>query len=330
MSPKPDPCTCNFLALALLKHLNALEIEVDGVYLSEDIECVHRMRVASRRLRNAFDLSRECLPQGKASSWLRNIRRITRALGAARDTDVQMQVLVDFSHQADDPRHIPGLRRLNLRISQVRHREQKKVVKALDGLKQSAAIPQLKQYLDTLKINSEGSVSCHLYQHACKSIVARLDTLFSYEPFIHKPECVAELHAMRIAAKWLRYTLEVFSPLYSTQLSASIQASRKMQELLGAIHDCDVWLIMLPAFLTQERQRMQDYLGHTRPFYLLVPGIEAFQQDRLTERQRLYTSFLKNWEKVKARKIWDELHETINLPLIQGEVYPPSGGFTSP
>jgi hypothetical protein len=44
----------------------------------------------------------------------------------------------------------------------------------------------------------------------------------------------------------------------------------------------------------------------------------------------LYTSFLKNWEKVKARKIWDELHETINLPLIQGEVYPPSGGFASP
>jgi putative phosphoesterase len=47
---------------------------------------------------------------------------------------------------------------------------------------------------------------------------------------------------MRIKAKWLRYTLEVFEPLYKSKLTAEIQTLKNFQDVLGGMHDCDVWI----------------------------------------------------------------------------------------
>ncbi|MFQ6042085.1 MAG: CHAD domain-containing protein, partial [Candidatus Poribacteria bacterium] len=57
---------------------------------ADDIEYVHRMRVASRRLRSGFALFEECFPPKRLKRWRKQIRRVTRALGDARYTDVQI------------------------------------------------------------------------------------------------------------------------------------------------------------------------------------------------------------------------------------------------
>ena len=46
-----------------------------------------------------------------------------------------------------------------------------------------------------------------LYLRALEAILVRLNMVFNYEKAIQNPQNIAELHAMRIAAKWLRYTL---------------------------------------------------------------------------------------------------------------------------
>ncbi len=62
----PSP-VCVFGAEIILRHLTALEQEIEGVRLAEDIECIHRMRVATRRLRNALSLFADCFSQKKVA-----------------------------------------------------------------------------------------------------------------------------------------------------------------------------------------------------------------------------------------------------------------------
>ena len=83
---RPDPAVSSFAAQAALLQLRRLTAEMAGVRLNEDVEAIHRSRVASRRLRAVLDTFQGSLPEKKAARWLKQVREITRSLGAARDT----------------------------------------------------------------------------------------------------------------------------------------------------------------------------------------------------------------------------------------------------
>ena len=93
MSRKVPEAICVFGTRFMLAQVQHLESQIDGVQLGKDIEYVHQMRVASRRLRNGMDLFRECLPGKKSKAWLDDVRNITHALGNARDMDIQIAEL---------------------------------------------------------------------------------------------------------------------------------------------------------------------------------------------------------------------------------------------
>jgi CHAD domain-containing protein len=80
---------CQFGRQTLLRLIPTLESQADGIRKGEDVECVHKMRVASRRLRAAMPLFRRCFPNKRFRKWLKQIKQITRFLGEARDLDVQ-------------------------------------------------------------------------------------------------------------------------------------------------------------------------------------------------------------------------------------------------
>lgn len=62
----------------------------------EDPEFIHRMRVASRRLRTALSVFGDCLPCKKTDKFRKKIRRLSGILGEARDRDVQAGFLKEF------------------------------------------------------------------------------------------------------------------------------------------------------------------------------------------------------------------------------------------
>ena len=103
--PEPLKAECIFGVQRLLPLLDAFSKEIDGVKTSQDIEHIHRMRVASRRLRAALPLFASCFPEKKYQQWMEEIRKVTRALGEARDTDVQIAFLTKLLKKRDARKH---------------------------------------------------------------------------------------------------------------------------------------------------------------------------------------------------------------------------------
>jgi CHAD domain-containing protein len=309
--------TASFGAAVLRKHLAALHQEVDGVRSSEDIEAIHHMRVASRRLRASLPLFADCFRKKQVAAWTHEIQKITRALGAARDTDVQLDLLKKIAAEAGPGRNQPGLRRLILRITQERKKLQDPILVTLNHLDKIDFFAQMDSdlLLRQPDLFKEYPYPHDLFGRSANFIQKRLDDFLSYEPYVPHPELSAELHAMRIAAKGLRYTLENFAPLYPNELEDFIQPVKTAQELLGDLHDCDVWLSFLPKFTEEERQRTLDYYGHINPFLPFLPGLAYFKADRQQMRDQKYTDFASSWDKWKSAETWNQLRQTIAAPV---------------
>ena len=302
-----------FSAVTIDRYLSATAAEIEQVRSSsEGIEPVHRMRVASRRLRNALDVVGPSLAAKKFSDWKAGIRKITRLLSAARDQDVQIEYLTQFGSD-HPPVEAAGIRRLLLRLHQQRVLSQLKVIKGLDTLAKSGVLLDIKKRTEPLLAFQEyiDLRNPNLCQLAETATLARLEDCLVYDEAIRDPENITELHTLRIHAKHLRYTMEIFTPLYPDQMPETIKIVRQMQDWLGSIHDFDIWTTKLEVFMAKERQRTVEYFGYARPYQRLVPGLRLFSDHCQAERNRLYAEFIPAWESWKTEGVWEALRTTI-------------------
>jgi CHAD domain-containing protein len=74
-----------------------------GVLDTSDIERVHDMRVATRRLRAALEVFEPCFPRKPYRRTLREVKRVADGLGERRDRDVAIAVLGAFNDQMPAP-----------------------------------------------------------------------------------------------------------------------------------------------------------------------------------------------------------------------------------
>jgi hypothetical protein len=88
-----------------------------------------------------------------------------------------------------------------------------------------------------------------------RTIGVRLDELFSFLPRALEPSEEEAQHDMRIAAKRLRYLLEVSSFCFGPYAERSARHVRDLQDVLGEIHDCDVMLPRVLAHAGELRRR---------------------------------------------------------------------------
>ena len=83
----------------------------EGVLDTSDIERVHDMRVASRRLRAVLEIFAPCFPQSEFKGVLRDVKRLADALGERRDPDVHIDALRSFA-KALTAANRPGVARM--------------------------------------------------------------------------------------------------------------------------------------------------------------------------------------------------------------------------
>ena len=86
--------------------------------------------------------------------------------------------------------------------------------------------------------------------------VIRMKELWDLIRHMRFEDRVHELHDMRIAAKRLRYCFEFFEPLFGPDFKAHLKQFKQLQDLLGEIHDCDVWVDYLRSELKLAMQEL--------------------------------------------------------------------------
>ncbi len=88
-----------------------------------------------------------------------------------------------------------------------------------------------------------------LGDNAERIVRTRLDELCGFMPQAADAREVEALHDMRIAAKRLRYVLEITGPCFGPYAETAVRMTKELQDLLGDIHDCDVQLPEVAAFV---------------------------------------------------------------------------------
>ncbi len=326
------PGVCALAAKHFRRQARRLRKQLDGIRAADDIECIHRARVASRRLRAGLRMFQECLKPKVYRRWRKHIRGITSGLGDARDLDVHIEFLCHALCAIGETSLVPGVAKVLADLETQRERLQPEVVKAVGRIARSGVLDEMRAAVKKVQSPNNGagpaSRSEAVYREAEGRIHAQLDELRSHEGGLADPLAVTEHHAMRIAAKRLRYTLEIVKAPYGGTLDEMIGVTRRVQVLLGDIHDCDVWAERLDAFASRQRQRILDRYGHERPYGRLAPGIEHLRESRARDRERRFQELVGYWETLKRDGTWEELRRRAaaagNPPAETAEPAPPA------
>lgn len=109
-----------------------------------------------------------------------------------------------------------------------------------------------------------------LRPNAARILATRLDELRALAAEALEPGAETAQHDMRIAAKRLRYALEITGECFRPEADAARRLAKELQGVLGEIHDCDV---MLPK----------------------VAGIGSLESLLRTRRELLYARFVELW-----------------------------------
>ncbi|MXY88778.1 MAG: CHAD domain-containing protein [Dehalococcoidia bacterium] len=201
--------------------------------LGEDIEGVHQMRVATRRLRAALKTFRDILPPALAEER-RELRWLGRSLGEARDLDVQRE---RFALAA------PLIGRkaaaaIGVIFEERRASTQEVVLAALDSERYVAMVETMSDLLragPTPGLGYEPALAS-----ALETIEEQRRRARRLGSAIDSKSPDADYHALRLKVRDLRYVLEFFAPLGGEAADAYVRQATRLQPLLGDHQDAVV------------------------------------------------------------------------------------------
>jgi hypothetical protein len=105
--------------------------------------------------------------------------------------------------------------------------------------------------------------------NARRVLAVRIAEFYSYETIIPHPELSEALHDLRISAKRLRYTLELFRPQFGKVGERQIERVKAIQEALGTLHDHDVRIELigdeLSQFMVEQSQNARLEIADATP-----------------------------------------------------------------
>ena len=296
-----DSGYCALGAKTLLERIAELEKQLEGAKRNEDVEYIHKLRVASRRLRAALSIFEECLPKKQIKAWKKAVKNLTTSCGTARDEDVLIVFLEKYLTDLE-PRSVAGIEYL-IRIQKARRLlMQSEVVNVLESLQASGTLLELSEICRTIQTgrNVENIKTLSTYEKARDRIVERLDEVLALSRFVHDHGAIVKHHELRIAAKRLRYTMEIFSPIYSDGLRDQIELMKQFQDVLGEMHDYYVW--------SQELRALRQEIPADA-----IYGLNRLLVHLTKERGSRYRAFVSLWDETKARGFFAGIKELTDI-----------------
>jgi len=142
---------------------------------------------------------------------------------------------------------------------------------------------------------------------AQRMIGVRVAELWELAARAQEPGEVAALHDTRIAAKRLRYLLEIAAPVLGEYAAVAGRRCKDVQDLLGDVHDCDVMLPRLDALRAEVRAADATALaaaggnGSEPPHAAAYRGLERLAVETVARRHRLFAEWLELWADLQRK-----------------------------
>ncbi len=290
---KPDDSLGEAGRKVLRMHLARMLHFEAGARSGEDAEDLHKMRVATRRMRAAWRVFEGAYRPRSQRRYVKELRGIARDLGEVRDIDVLLADLDAYIAKLPAPGRA-GVDPLRSAWRQQRELARKHLIDRLDSKQYREFVDD---YLEFTESPGAAEILTPLGQPglvrdtAGSRILAAYERVRSYETIITWAD-IRTLHALRIEGKRLRYTLECFSevlPVTSRQLISQVT---QMQDHLGLLNDADV-----------AARATRDWLNAHAP---LLPAISReavglYLDSREADVEQLRRGFKPLWRRITGR-----------------------------
>ncbi len=290
----PDDPMSEAARKVLLFHFERMLFHEPGSRTGEDIESVHDMRVATRRMRSALRLCRPFFEPDALRRHTARLRKTAQVLGAVRDLDVLIDKANLFAAE-----HDPALDLSPLLDQWERERieARERLVRLLDSRKFARFVEKFHAFLTTpgagaRPLPADGAPAAYQVRHIVPRLIyAHYEQVRAFEPVLDGAS-VETLHALRIEFKRLRYALEFFREVLGPEAKAVISVVKTAQDHLGDLHDAAVGEALLASLLDSYNREFSGVPVFMRPD---ISGVAAYAEHVRAERARLIETFPQVW-----------------------------------
>jgi len=233
-------------------HLARMIAREAGVRSGHGLEDVHAMRVATRRQRAAWRVFGASFRPGRTKRYRTGLRDVATRLGDVRDLDVLLEAA--DAYRTDLP--VVEQRALDPLLDEWRaHRDDARLllIRELDSEGYRSWLDDYRDFVRTegAAVLPVGATQPHRIRDTTASRVwIAYEQVRGYEAVLRWAD-VETLHELRIAGKWLRYTLEFVREALGGDTAALISRVTALQDHLGLLNDANVAASMARTFLVE-------------------------------------------------------------------------------
>jgi triphosphatase len=309
------------VGLAVLRrHFAVLLAKEPGSRLGDDIEELHDMRVATRRLRAALSLFAEFLPPS-AGQLGDELKWVGQTLGAVRDLDVQFEELERWHAEIPETDR-DALVAIRLLLEAQRADAREAMLEALDSRRYELLVARFGRMLRSARGRRSGPASLPARDVAPDMIEERFRAFRKAGAGIATDSPAAAYHRLRIRCKRLRYGVEFLSDVYPGRTRRFIKHVVALQDLLGLHQDVAVGIDRLRGLVVERGAELP-------PETIFVLGEIAERYRRLAEELR--GDFPDAYARVIGKR-WKSFAKVIEAerpsPAAPGSAGPPAASET--
>jgi len=275
-------------------HFAQMVLHEAGTRLGEDIEELHDMRVATRRMRAAFEVFRDAFEPKAVKPLFKGLRATGRALGRVRDLDVFIEKAQQYLDTLPQEQR-SGLEPLLVLWENERQDDREKMLEHLNSEDYANFKRKFLKFVSTPGAGARpvSATSPQLVQHIVPALIyTRLAAVRAYGPILESAT-IQQLHSLRIEFKKLRYTLEFFREVLGEETGELIEQIKNLQDHLGDLNDADVACSILRQFLDEweSRQVYRPISERENP-----EPVVAYLASKHAERYFLTITFQDVWQ----------------------------------
>jgi CHAD domain-containing protein len=228
-----------------------------GTLSGEEMEELHRMRVATRRMRAAWRLFGDAYKPKAERRYVRELRTVAASLGAVRDLDVLLENLAAYvaAHPAEEAM---ALQPLASAWQEQREAARRNMAAMLDSGTYRHFVDDYVAFVETEAAAAravEATQPSRVRDTATSRIWGAYEQVRAYDATLAWAD-VATIHQLRIASKRLRYSLEFFREVLGPEAGQLIERVTRLQDHLGMLNDADVAARLAREFLVASAARL--------------------------------------------------------------------------